>query len=1018
MNNETGAKSLRNLIYYENSHIPRKFRIPMYQRNYKWNMDVAEKLVKDIVTCYKKNVTKSVGLITLYKNDNNIFDVIDGQQRFITLSILLNILECDDNINLSFERDDKNNSKRFNAVKNNVNCNEKCTDVNRINRNRNKMQHVLGTEFDKEELKNYILDKVIMLCSEVNSLPVEEFMNLNAYKTAFSICDHIRANLIVLNSFHRDELEKENNISILAKCLGNHSYKTAVSILYNDIQSKLYDVGYKNGTYKNIYILLKNPEKVILDPKKESHINILFGGMLEKNSSNYECKEITENLDYWIKMLQKLAFVNKLLDELKCEFEQGEFHSFKQIDEYQKLTNKSFIREVFDGMDNEWDSQTLAKEIQKYSNVDSVLIRCLNQNLKKLANRYLEAFIHSKLNSNIYSKADSEESKKVELPHMKMDEVVEEISGCGRYIIDRYEIEKKDELNTYINIPPVLDLEDRENINFGGSLDDLDSSGENSDEISVGKLFKYPIKIPVIQRDYCMGARITGENDFLSFLLDGYNHGDKLSASTILLAVSKDTTNNLNKKELYIFDGQQRTFTIYVILKHCNDNELSEYSFVGRTVDNSQREYSSPYSKEAVKELISVFEKLIEEMKKNDAAFKTKFITYIKENVFFKVKIVDSVSGAEQFFMDINGGVALKKYEIYKAMLCNRLSELKQDNVVRKIENEWLNFFYRYRENDLNKKCENIQNNESDEEELLEIRFIEYICRFIYRKYHLDSNVSLLSFDEIESKGELFGKLRYINNLSKDDIGNIVNIMDDIIKIKFIEDENDVDSIKLSSQSMYKNSKDAQVKFCQLELQGTKKDVFDRSEYYINKFIWSLSDNNRKILQKYYKYKNMESLRKIYDNDEIINDILLNIVNRNDSIYNTDEERYPYQDYHYNKSLTIYGGYNNSNHKIIAERKFDKICKKEIPAYYAKEKEINENNKENILRLQYLYEKSENKNRDILYFALIKEKGIENEDGSGSNVRTLPAKIVPEDYNFVNRTEAYCLRYIDEYFKT
>ena len=50
-----------------------------------------------------------------------------------------------------------------------------------------------------------------MLCSIVNTLPVEEFMNLNAYKTAFSICDHVRANLIALNSFHKDELEKEKS---------------------------------------------------------------------------------------------------------------------------------------------------------------------------------------------------------------------------------------------------------------------------------------------------------------------------------------------------------------------------------------------------------------------------------------------------------------------------------------------------------------------------------------------------------------------------------------------------------------------------------------------------------------------------------------------------------------------------------------------------------------------------------------------------------------------------------------
>lgn len=204
------------------------------------------------------------------------------------------------------------------------------------------------------------------------------------------------------------------------------------------------------------------------------------------------------------KNASKVSFANNLLGELEDEFEQGDFHSFKQIDDYQKLTKKSFIREVFEGIDKDWDSQTLAKEIQKYSNVDSVIIRCLSSDSKKLANRYLEAFVHSEKNSETYKQADNEFYKKVKLPQMSMSEVVKEISGCGRYIIDRYEMEHRDNLNISIDIPPVLDLEDRENVNFGGNLSELNES----DEISVGELFKYDIKIPVIQRDYCMGQEL------------------------------------------------------------------------------------------------------------------------------------------------------------------------------------------------------------------------------------------------------------------------------------------------------------------------------------------------------------------------------------------------------------------------------------------------------------------------------------------------------------------------------
>jgi uncharacterized protein with ParB-like and HNH nuclease domain len=60
MNNETGAKSLNDIIS------EKKFCIPMYQRNYKWNSAVAEKLVTDIISSYEMKNDKSLGLITLY----------------------------------------------------------------------------------------------------------------------------------------------------------------------------------------------------------------------------------------------------------------------------------------------------------------------------------------------------------------------------------------------------------------------------------------------------------------------------------------------------------------------------------------------------------------------------------------------------------------------------------------------------------------------------------------------------------------------------------------------------------------------------------------------------------------------------------------------------------------------------------------------------------------------------------------------------------------------------------------
>lgn len=44
--------------------------------------------------------------------------------------------------------------------------------------------------------------------------------------------------------------------------------------------------------------------------------------------------------------------------------------------------------------------------------------------------------------------------------------------------------------------------------------------------------------------------------------------------------------------------------------------------------------------------------------------------------------------------MDINGGVPLQKYEIFKSYLYKRLKILNKDEFLKKMENEWLKSFY------------------------------------------------------------------------------------------------------------------------------------------------------------------------------------------------------------------------------------------------------------------------------------------------------------------------------------
>ncbi len=70
----------------------KKYSVPIYQRNYAWNIDHWEELWADILEIYHGNTQGHfIGSIVLLSDnqEDNIFEIIDGQQRLTTISILV-----------------------------------------------------------------------------------------------------------------------------------------------------------------------------------------------------------------------------------------------------------------------------------------------------------------------------------------------------------------------------------------------------------------------------------------------------------------------------------------------------------------------------------------------------------------------------------------------------------------------------------------------------------------------------------------------------------------------------------------------------------------------------------------------------------------------------------------------------------------------------------------------------------------------------------------------------------------
>ncbi|TFF70625.1 DUF262 domain-containing protein [Aeromonas taiwanensis] len=76
-----------------------RYLVPMYQRNYAWGEGEITQLLQDVLDYQQKSVgtkgpqTYYIGTLVVFARDDGRFEVIDGQQRFTTLSLLANWLK-------------------------------------------------------------------------------------------------------------------------------------------------------------------------------------------------------------------------------------------------------------------------------------------------------------------------------------------------------------------------------------------------------------------------------------------------------------------------------------------------------------------------------------------------------------------------------------------------------------------------------------------------------------------------------------------------------------------------------------------------------------------------------------------------------------------------------------------------------------------------------------------------------------------------------------------------------------
>ena len=138
--------------------------IPIYQRNYAWGDDEISSLLQDIKNACEKNKEQDknyyIGSLVVYCRDNGDFEVIDGQQRLTTLTLIMHHLDKLVFRNVCFEHRDESEQ-----ALSNLNSETLPSNFSQALKTIKKVIDEWGN--NKDEIVEFLLDKVEIIRTEV-----------------------------------------------------------------------------------------------------------------------------------------------------------------------------------------------------------------------------------------------------------------------------------------------------------------------------------------------------------------------------------------------------------------------------------------------------------------------------------------------------------------------------------------------------------------------------------------------------------------------------------------------------------------------------------------------------------------------------------------------------------------------------------------------------------------------------------------------------------------------------------
>lgn len=295
------------------------FEIPVFQRNYEWDKDQCEQLFNDLTVAAQNDSDHFIGAIVYVSETGNkmshIYRIIDGQQRLISLTLLLKALsDVDEQDKAEIEEEyltnkylDDNSHLKLKPVEHDYEAfysvmNE-MTDFNKPSKvidNYQLFQKLIrDSHIDSSELYE-AMNHFNMVYIELSNDPNEEkpqviFESLNSTGVSLSPSDLVRNFLLMkLDSQQQSELYKKYWIKIermfatttFAEFIRHYLVvKTHVSVKKNGVYSSYKDYFFSKGL---------SSEKALSDLLKFANY---YDQILNHKSNDYDFNKILEHVN-------------------------------------------------------------------------------------------------------------------------------------------------------------------------------------------------------------------------------------------------------------------------------------------------------------------------------------------------------------------------------------------------------------------------------------------------------------------------------------------------------------------------------------------------------------------------------------------------------------------------------------------------------------------------------------------------------------------------------------------------